>query len=824
MVSVQNDDILAADRSAVGRSVERFALRDGASAETDEGMVKVGSVVDGSVERFALRDGASATKDGLVKVGVWGNTLVRKRDVWNEVADVNMNYNPGSSAKVNDSAASSFPTAPTTTGFNEMAITKGIESAINLKGGKPLSQKKGVDEEKLCIGGLRNAGDLMSRLSTVRQFGYVFRSKLDDWLQEMPQYEEKCWSLIGLAEDKLEAALAAIEPSFQSLKSRILEFLKVSPPSAPNEFETEIEAENLRAWATAAMDPGAACVDWLDKTGSPAGLEVDFDLHGIWPTADPTAQDDPDADLASDFDGFVNYDGFDNDQECFNELWSFVERGKLKAFKNLEECREYLGAEPLLSRFGVLSRTKNGRTKKRIILDCKQSGLSKKTRREFKIMLPKLTDLVRDSLILAKDLQDNEEISFLILDFCDAFWNIPLDKRERRWFVGRVRGWYLIYCDTAQGSRNGPMSWCTIAALLSRLTQGLFDPRRELRLQIYVDDPAATMRGTLQLRRRFVAIVVTVWRTMGFRLAFSKGKLGKSVQWIGAMITSHPTKTVIGIPGDRAKELIELSNEIEGNNLVSVKTLRTYAGKACSIASLIDVMRPFCNDIYGTIRSVDNPDKPSKAPPNCAWSVQVKPATGWIKAFLSRQRGSICRVFRLNAFLGIGTWVEFYLDASPWGIGGFMTIGGQPQAWFSDGYSKYDIDILDIKIGDCASQQTGECLAVVAAVKTWKSEWMREGCLLAIYADNITALTMIDSFKGGSSAVNTLAREAALEFGDSTHRPAHRKHLPGICNKVADELSRSLQPGVTFRVPELLKNITKTELPTRELSYYIAKA
>ena len=41
---------------------------------------------------------------------------------------------------------------------------------------------------------------------------------------------------------------------------------------------------------------------------------------------------------------------------------------------------------------------------------------------------------------------------------------------------------------------------------------------------------------------------------------------------------------------------------------------------------------------------------------------------------------------------------------------------------------------------------------------------------------------------------------------------------------VADELSRSLQPGVSFRVPELLKNIKKAELPIRQWSYYLAKA
>ena len=144
-----------------------------------------------------------------------------------------------------------------------------------------------------------------------------------------------------------------------------------------------------------------------------------------------------------------------------------------------------------------------------------------------------------------------------------------------------------------------------------------------------------------------------------------------------------------------------------------------------------------------------------------------------------------------------------------------MTIGGQPKAWFSDGYSQRDTENYDIKVGDCSSQQSGECLALVSAVKSWKSEWSKEDCLLAIHADNIT---MADSFKGSSRAVNILARVLALEFDDPTHRPDQRKHCAGVCNKVADDLSRRLLPGVSFRVLDFLKDIKKTELPIRQLS------
>ena len=41
-------------------------------------------------------------------------------------------------------------------------------------------------------------------------------------------------------------------------------------------------------------------------------------------------------------------------------------------------------------------------------------------------MLPRVTDLVRDIMMLMPNKNVSEEILLMILDFCDAFWNMPL--------------------------------------------------------------------------------------------------------------------------------------------------------------------------------------------------------------------------------------------------------------------------------------------------------------------------------------------------------------------------------------------------------------
>eukprot|EP00972_Heterocapsa_arctica_P050444 7416182-Heterocapsa_arctica.AAC.1 len=49
------------------------------------------------------------------------------------------------------------------------------------------------------------------------------------------------------------------------------------------------------------------------------------------------------------------------------------------------------------------------------------------------------------------------EHEWLVLDFADAFWHVPLLPSERRFFVACFRGKYLVFMRVAQGSRGAPL-------------------------------------------------------------------------------------------------------------------------------------------------------------------------------------------------------------------------------------------------------------------------------------------------------------------------------------------------------------------------------
>ena len=51
-------------------------------------------------------------------------------------------------------------------------------------------------------------------------------------------------------------------------------------------------------------------------------------------------------------------------------------------------------------------------------------------------------------------------------------------------------------------------------------------------------------------------------------------------------------------------------------------------------------------------------------------------------------------------------------DASPWGVGAFLTVNGAVLEYFLDPLTELDVAMFQHTIGDAAGQQTWECLAV----------------------------------------------------------------------------------------------------------------
>ena len=121
----------------------------------------------------------------------------------------------------------------------------------------------------------------------------------------------------------------------------------------------------------------------------------------------------------------------------------------------------------------------------------------------------------------------------------------------------------------------------------------------KVRLEIYVDDPAITACGSLEWRNRAFSIIVLTWRALGFKLSFSKAKRGYKVPWIEkVVIWMEEGHVKAAILEDRVAELTQLVDMYMEENVISLKNLRTLAGKANSLATPPFLLETFLSELW----------------------------------------------------------------------------------------------------------------------------------------------------------------------------------------------------------------------------------
>ena len=262
---------------------------------------------------------------------------------------------------------------------------------------------------------------------------------------------------------------------------------------------------------------------------------------------------------------------------------------------------------------------------------------------------------------------------------------------------------------------------------------------------------------------------------------------------------------MVTILSDKLAELEELARDILTRNVVGRTPLRSFVGKAQSVASIVFVMRPFLADIWGAL-SAPEAARPASGPANCVWLRQIEHAVTWLLAFFAGSRLGICRRLSVDAYLGRGVRVTVGLDASPWGLGGWLRQGDVLLQYFASPLGPDDFEVLGHSPGCASGQQTWECLAVLVALRLWASVLSEDRVRLHVKSDNMTALYMtasLRSTRGTSTAV--VSRELALTMAEHSFAPDAVSHTPGISNHAADCLSRKAQPGFSFTLPAELQ-------------------
>jgi hypothetical protein len=589
--------------------------------------------------------------------------------------------------------------------------------------------------------------------------------------------------------------------------------------------------ELLDWWRTAAKDPDTEPVQWL-KFGAPAGILLPVVDRGIFPTYDPTidtVEVDPEQ-LQTEC-NFTNYAGIDGDPDIDKEVKRIIGNKYVDRYASVEAAEAALGAPVILSKIGAVKKWKQSKDvhsgwkslilKMRMVIDSKQSGVSRATRKQERTQLPRASDIVKDVMSLlapfASHLKLDELLEFLIADFRDAFFIIPNHPKERRFFAVRYGGEILVFTKTTQGSRGAPLTWARLAALITRLTQSVTGLQAS-RISTYVDDPIVAAVGSRRERRRIFAMTLALWSALGLPLALEKAQIGHTVTWTSATFVPTTRGLDVTVKETIVNETIQMCEQFFGQNYVTHKSLRCFIGKAMHIASLVSTVRPFINELYAALHCGQRMGPTDSS----VWLKQVDHSVTWLHALLTKRRGTLTRHYDLGVYYGRGPTIDMCLDASPWGLGGFLTEQGRITSWFACGLSTAEVELLGITVGTSASQQVVEALVALVALRGWSNRWARQRAQLKVRSDSISALVLCLKLKTKGTGTTIVAREVALDIADSVYAPHIAEHIPGVENVVSDMLSRKYAPGTTFMLPKCLEGVEELVLPPRDRAYFVA--
>ena len=150
---------------------------------------------------------------------------------------------------------------------------------------------------------------------------------LDKHIHKSPHMADRVIAVLGTATPLSDAIP---HDDIRTIRASIAEFLTAHGhpiEAGPIEVqELDLQCGLLQAWARWSGDPAHHVAEWL-RSGSPAGIEVPFELDGIF---EPVGTEDPDCpdDLSSQL--TPNYSGVETDPAALAIIDGYIEKGWLR--------------------------------------------------------------------------------------------------------------------------------------------------------------------------------------------------------------------------------------------------------------------------------------------------------------------------------------------------------------------------------------------------------------------------------------------------------------------------------------------------------------
>ena len=689
-----------------------------------------------------------------------------------------------------------------------------------------------------CFGGLRNPNRAVARSAPLRETGGLVR-KILALLSQNPLFRQE---LIAVAEGLGTSTSTGFkEDTVKEFRKAIFEHFG-GVGSTPGRTTQVYDVDLWTLLLTKASDPDAVEVPrWL-STGCPSGIGTSkIVATGVFPetegqsSAIRASQDHAKQWEAQGWraDGHKNYTSFYEDGAIHakTEIARIIDKGFLEQFKSWEEVTARWPTA-VASRVAVLTKTRDdGTIKIRLVIDLRRSGGNAWVELPERVVLPRLSDLIA-SIIDLMEAPAEEDTGFevVVADFEDAFHTVAIQEEARGTMaIKTVDGWgvFKVMCC---GMAGAPLVWCRIAAAATRIAQACFLPE-ELRLQVFVDDPAVAVRGSRSTRSWLIGALLLLWTTMGFRFNWGKAHRGTSVPWIGAQISVEKRRGLWGVLAElQGRKLNEMKQNLDflhnTKGMINIDKLKTVAGQLSWASGLFPWVRSFNASLWAAITAHEAEQylerySAKKRPTQLIFLKRVEEAIRWTRLLFA----GLIRTPHGN--LQLSRWTDtssrsaetqlcIRTDASPWGFGAILFRRGAPIHWMAGTWMAEDIQYLNATAGDPAWQAEWELYAVLLAVDAWLGHlWGNP--LAVIQMDATAALHAVMRAAGRTPAMNAIASEIALrlEIAGVQFLP---EHLSGTLNFDCDALSRLHKEGI--EVPKKLVGIPRTTPKDRVQSFF----
>ena len=593
----------------------------------------------------------------------------------------------------------------------------------------------------------------------------------------------------------------------------------VSPPSAGGLF-----GDLLGTLATQAEDPETEAPQWCQNT-APLGILHQIKPCDIFPRLSeeelarmvmnfaPAAPEPPE---------FQNYSSYDDEREAADgQIQKELDAGFLEITPDRATLEEKLG--PLVpSRIGVIIKTKGKKRKVRLIHDLSRGGVNQTVVISERVVLPRASDVFESVHTLAGTCQGDRVLTFLSLDFKDAFKHLQISEDERRFCSGwSSLGWFA-YKVLLFGIMSGPLLWCRVSALIMRLTQAVFPD--DLAISCFVDDPLFALAGTPKQTKIMAAVTILLWRSLGFKLSLPKGMMGRFVDWIGFSFQLTHTQLVARIEEDKITDLLATIEQFEAEpSYIDRKQLRAFTGLLEWMAGLLLQLRPLSGMCWAALYSVG-------ASKSKVWKQQVQHVFMWIKVLLSPRPLLLSRTVY---FAPPASTPYLMFDASTSGGGALLWVlpaelsvtpaslqsEHKPMCFTHKAWEEVDAHNSGGVMGECAAQARWEAYTLVATIELWHKVIFASRGRLVVIGDPLGDLYGAVRFRSKDPWINRMFLRLALLFaprGDTLEAV----HIWSEANALADTLSR-LNEGAAL--PECLKGCPHTRWQTRHWSHLQGK-